>query len=341
MLDNTHFYYKLLRKYVIVFGNMFNNINLIRTSATDDSVEVERIKVPISYGPKEKYVTRLATDPNLLKEVQIVLPRMSFEISGIQYDAARQQNPLLKLAKGDNATRTQHQYMGTPYNINFELNVYARNIDDGTHIIEQILPYFHPDFTVSTIPVPTLGFMKDIPIILNDVKQSVSYEGAADSIRYIMWTMNFTLKGYFFGPITTPKIIRKAIANIFNDPSLVAGYVVRINTDSGNHGTFGIKDVVYQGPKYETATAYGIVLEWNAQNHRLVLGGVQGQFKVNNTIHCASTNAAFNIASFDVSPLKLAQYTVEPDPIDAEPGDDFGFTTTILEFPDTMSGNTA
>lgn len=322
----------------MVFGNMFNNINLIRTSATDDTVEVERFKVPIAYGPKDKYVTRLESDPDLLKPTQTLLPRMSFEITDINYDPNRQQNPLLKLAKSEDATRVSHQYMGTPYNINFDLNIYAKNIDDGNHIIEQIVPYFHPDFTVTTIPVPSLGYMKDIPIILNDVSSSTTYEGNWESIRYVYWTLKFTLKGYFFGPITTPKIIRKSIANIFNDPSLFAGATIRINTANGNNGVFGTKDVVYQGNRYDTASAYGIVLDWNKDLAKLTIGGAQGQFKVNSEIRSASTNAAYKIASFDTSPIKLTKITVEPDPIYAEPDDDFGYTETIIEFPDTITG---
>ena len=337
MLDNQHFYYKLLRKYVIVFGNMFNSITLIRTSAVDSSVEVERIKVPIAYGPKDKYVTRLGEDPDLKKGTQITLPRISYEITDIGYDSSRQQNALLHLAKGDTPSRAAHQYMGVPYNINFDLNIYAKNVDDGTHIIEQILPYFSPDFTVTTIPVPSLGFLKDVPIILENVGQSVNYEGNWESVRYINWTLKFTLKGYFFGPITTPKIIRKSIANIFNDPSLVTGATIRINTTDGNNGKFGIKDIVYQGEKYETATCYGIVTEWNAENQKLVIGGVQGQFKVNNWIRSASTNAKYNIASFDATPLHLLKVQVEPDPIDADPEDDFGYSISITEFPATLN----
>jgi hypothetical protein len=340
MLSNEHFYFKLLRKYVIVMGNMFNNINLIRTSAADDTLEVERFKVPIEYGPKEKYVTRLQTDSNLLKETQTTLPRMSFEITDINYDANRQQNPLLKLAKAEDASRVAHQYMGTPYNIGFDLNIYARNVDDGNHIIEQIVPYFHPDFTVTTIPVPTLGYLKDIPIVLNDVSPSITYEGNWESVRYVYWTLKFTVKGYFFGPITTPKIIRKSIANIFNDPNLFAGATVRINTSNGNNGTFGIKDVVYQGNRYETATAYGIVTHWSPDTGKLTIGGAQGQFRVNSAIRCASTNANYILESFDTSPMKLTQITVEPDPIDAEPEDDFGYTETIIEYPETIGANT-
>jgi hypothetical protein len=333
MLSDDYFYYKLLRKYVITFGNLFNKVTMIRRSA--DLTEIQRIKVPISYAPKEKYVTRMEGDPDLMRQVQAILPRMSFEITGITYDPARKQNSMVKIAKGETTSRVTTAYMGVPYDINFQLTIYARNIDDGTHILEQILPYFNPDYTETINPIPELGFLKDIPIILDDVNQSVSYEGDWEAVRYCYWTLNFSLKGYFWGPISSPKIIRKVTANIFNDPSLVTGNIIRINTGTGNNGTFQIEDTVYQGDNYQTATAFAKVVDWNAGNDRLVIGGAQGQWKVNNEVRAVSTNAVYNIASFDASPLKLTNITIEPDPITAGPEDDYGYTTTVVEWPDT------
>ena len=316
-------------------GNMFDNITLVRYNASD--VETKRIKVPIVYGPKDKFVTRIETDPDLLKDVGLILPRMSFELTNFSYDASRKQNSLLRVAKGDNASRVSSGYMGVPYDFNFELNIYAKTIDDGNHIMEQILPYFNPDYTVTITPVAELGFLKDIPIILNNVTQNIQYEGNYDSVRYVYFTLTFTLKGYFFGPISTPKIIRKAIANIFNDPSLVRGNVIRMNLANTGNGMFKTGDIIYQGNTYETATAYAFVNEWSNTNYRLVVGGAQGNFNVNNTIRAVTTNANYVIASFDATPLKLVKITVEPDPIDAEPEDDYGYSTTIEEYPNIAS----
>lgn len=324
-----------MRKYVITFGTIFNNITLIRTVAGSNT-ELERINVPISYAPKDKYVTRFESDPDLLSPTQTILPRMSFYITDVSYDAPRKQQSLLKMAKNETAYRSAHQYMGVPYDINFELAIYAKNTDDGLQILEQILPYFNPDYTIPITPIPTMEYIKDIPIVLNSVESNTTYEGDWNSVRYVIWTLKFTVKGYFYGPITTPKIIRKSIANIFNDPSLVAGYVIRINTDVGNNGTFIIQDTVYQGDNYTSASAYATVIKWDANSKYLIIGGAQGQFKTNNTIRAVSSNAVYTIESFDASPLKLAQITVEPDPLDAEPTDDFGYTETIIEFPDTL-----
>ena len=335
MLSNQHFYYQLTRKYVVIFGNMFNNVMLLRNDKQTGE-ELERIKVPIVYGPKEKYVTRLEQDPELQKEVAITLPRMSYELIGMNYDAARKQNSLLRQAKGNTETRVKSQYMGVPYNFEFELSVYAKNIDDCNHIIEQILPYFNPDYTVTINPVPEIGFLKDIPIVLNSVSTSTMYEGNYDTVRYVQASLAFTVKGYFYGPVSDPKIIRKVITNIFNDPSLQAGYVTRLNVTQGNEGSFNVNDTVYQGDGFDNAKAYGTVLSWNPGNAKLMLGGVQGQFRVGETVRAVSSNAAYQIASFDATPLKLAQITIEPDPLDAQPTDDFGYTTNISEFPDTL-----
>ncbi len=334
MLSDQTFYYKLLRKYVTLFGNMFNNIHVIRR-AIDTDVEIEKIKVPITYAPKEKYVTRLASDPDLLKSTQITLPRISYQMSGISYDKARKQNSLIRTAAASTTSRATSQFMGVPYDIDFDLFIYARNIDDGNQIIEQILPYFTPDYTVTINPVPAVGFMKDIPIIMNSIADNTTYEGNFDSIRYVYWTLKFTVKGYFYGPISTPKIIRKSIANIFNDPSLVLGNIIKMNLSNSANTTFIEGDTVYQGSNYNTATAYGIVYSWSPTTERLVVTGAQGNFKANTSIRSSSSNANCVIQSFDTAPVKLVNITVEPDPIDADIDDDFGYTTTIREYPDT------
>jgi hypothetical protein len=329
----THFYHKLTRKYVVLFGTMFNNITLVKTNQ-DSGAEIERMKIPITYAPKEKYISRLRSDPDLQRQIQIRLPRLSFELTGMAYDATRKQNSLLKVAKSNSSSTGKSSYMHVPYDLTFELNLYARNIDDGTQIVEQILPYFTPDYTVTINPVNSLGVLKDIPITLDSVQYNIEHEGNFDAIRFITWTLIFTMKVDFFGPVSNPKIIRKVIANIFNDPSLQAGYITRINMASGNSGKYYVDDIAYQGDNYEAANAYGIILSWSANTGKLALGGVQGQFKVDNTIRALSSNAAYQLDSFDIAPLKLAKITIEPDPITAEPDDDYGYTTDIQEWPD-------
>lgn len=332
MLGNAPFYHQLTRKAVVLFGRLFDDIIMKRVN-NQNGKEFNRFTVPVIYSPKEKMVTRIFSDPDLQKSIQIILPRMSFEITGIAYDATRKQNSLLKAARANTATRVNSMYMGVPYDITFALNIYARNIDDGTQIVEQILPFFNPDFTVATNMVPDLGFIKDVPVILNSVTNNIEYEGNFDSVRYVNWTLTFTMKMYYYGPISYPKIIRTVYANIYNDPSLKAGYITRINT-ANTTGQYKSDDIVFQGKSYNTANAYGIVVNYS-NTGMLTLGAVQGQFVVNNTIHAVSTNATSIIDSFDSSALKLAQITITPDPTNAEPTDDYGYNIDITEWPNT------
>jgi hypothetical protein len=293
--------------------------------------EIERMKIPIIYAPKEKYIARLNSDYDLNREIQVVLPRMSFELSGLSYDPARKQNSLTRNTKVSSQSQSNSQYVGVPYDLNFELNIYTRNIDDGTHIVEQILPYFNPDYTVSSMMVPEMGFVKDIPVILNSVAYDIEHEGNFDAVRFVTWKLSFTVKAHFYGPVSKTGIIKSSNANIYNDANLQNGYV-KINTTQGNNGTFGIDDIVYQGEDYKTATAYGTVTSWSPGNGKLLLGSAQGNFVANAFIRAVSTNAAYMLSSFDSSPLKLVHINVVPDPIDALPNSDYGFTTTITEY---------
>ena len=333
MLGNAHYYHQLTRKAVVLFGRLFDDISIIRKN-DQTGKEVNRFLVPIIYSPKEKMVTRVFSDPELTRQLQALLPRMSFEISGLTYDASRKQNSLLKASKPVTGGSTASSaYMGAPYDLNFQLNVYARNIDDGTHIIEQILPFFNPDFTVSASMVPDLGFIKDIPVILNNVTNNIEYEGNYDSVRYVYWTLNFTMKLHYYGPITTPKIIRTVYANIHNNENLNPSYITKMLLTNAN-GTFKLEDTIYQGSSIHTATAQGIVLSFREDTGLLTLGATQGSFVVNNNIHAVSTNANAVLSSFYNPPSKMVEIKIEPNPIDVEIGDDYGYTTTITEWPD-------
>lgn len=330
MLQNPHFYHSLTRKAVILFGRLFDDIYLIRKD-NNTGKEFSRSLVPIIYSPKEKMVTRIFSDPDLQRQVQTILPRMGFEITGIGYDASRKQNSLLKAAKANTTSHVSSMYMGVPYDISFTLNIYARNIDDGAQIVEQILPFFNPDFTVTTNMVPELGFLKDVPVVLTSVANDIQYEGNFDSVRYVNWTLNFTMKTYYYGPVSYPKIIRTVYTNIYNDHSLRSGYIARLNIED-DQGTFKVDDLVFQGKDYKTATAYGIIVDYSAENQKLILGAVQGQFTVNNKIHCVSTNGVCKLSSFEVAPQKMAEIKITPDPLNADPTDDYGYNVDITEY---------
>lgn len=220
MLQNRHFYHRTIRKVVVAFGTLFNNIQLIRYTK-DLSQEKERFRVPLSYGSKEKYVTRLFSDPNLIKSVSIVVPRISFEMTGMSYDPGRKQISTIRNFSANNSTRLNTQFVPIPYNFDFSLSIYVRNTEDGTQILEQILPYFTPDFNVTVDFIPGMDQKYDLPIILNSINTTTEYEGDFSSTRYITWDLDFTAKGYIWPSLSTGKYVRQANTNIIvsQDPS--------------------------------------------------------------------------------------------------------------------------
>jgi hypothetical protein len=184
---------------VILFGTLFNDIHINRE---DTSQGVTRtIKVPISYGPKEKMLARLDADPEL-KRPAIVLPRMSFELTDLNYGPTRKLNTIGKIvaANPNDTNAAKYQYTPVPYDLNFILSIAVKNADDGTRILEQILPFFTPNWNSTVDLIPELGIKLDIPIVLNAVSSEDSYEGDFEARRSIVWTLSFTMKGYIFGP---------------------------------------------------------------------------------------------------------------------------------------------
>jgi hypothetical protein len=201
-----------LRKYIIVFGTVFNDIYINRL---DNNEEVRQtLKVPLTYGPKDKVLARLEQNPQMLNQVGIVLPRISFEMTSLEYDPTRKLNTLNKLTKQSATAGTddevKYQYQPVPYDMQFEMNILVKNAEDGTRIVEQIVPYFTPDFTVSVNVVPEVDSARDIPIILNSITSQDEYEGTFTERRVLTWTLSFTMKGWLYGPTKKSKLIKLA-----------------------------------------------------------------------------------------------------------------------------------
>lgn len=214
------FYFSTIRKYVILFGTLFNDIHVTRTNATGSTVSL--LKVPLSYAPKEKMMVRFDNDPGIDREAATILPRMSFEMQSLTYDASRKLNTLGKaVVKDTSANKLKYQYNPVPYNFDFTLYVYVKNAEDGTKIIEQILPFFTPEWTSTVSLIPELGINMDIPIILNSVTSEDTYDGDFKTRRALIWTLNFTLKGYLYGPIRKNAVIKFANTTFYiPDPSI-------------------------------------------------------------------------------------------------------------------------
>ena len=211
-----NFYHGTIRRYVTLFGTLFNDIYVNRPDTARN--EIHTIKVPVTYGPKEKVLARLTADPGLNRKAAVVLPIISFEMTDIQYDGSRKLNTIGKRYKKDNSdpNRMYYQYNPVPYNISFSLSILVKNTDDGTRIVEQILPFFTPEWTATVSLIPDMDITMDIPIILSDVTLNDNYEGDFETRRALEWNMKFTLKGYLFGPIHRAAIIKFANAAIYS-----------------------------------------------------------------------------------------------------------------------------
>jgi hypothetical protein len=265
MLSNPHFYNRTIRKVVVAFGTLFNDIQVVRF-AKDGTPQLKML-VPLSYGAKEKYITRITSDPTLTKSVNTVVPRMSFNLDGMTYDASRKKQTTLQNFSYKPTTGVSSQYAPVPYNFDFSMSVYVRHTEDGTQILEQILPFFTPDFTVTVNFVDGMCQKYDMPVILNSVANNTDYEGDMMTTRLILWDFQFTAKGYIWPPVKTGR-----------------GLIGQYSNVGGNNGDGG----------YGSA----IVNFYDNINSNTVISNIQ----------------------------------IQTDPLDAEPGDEYGYTEVITEY---------
>ena len=212
-----YFYNEVLRRTVIAFGTLFNNITIKHLDGSDNTVSV--MKVPLAYGPTQKFLARIEQTPNLNKPTSITLPRMSFEFSGLTYDPSRKvsQTQTFLSKKVNSESTIKKAYMPVPYNMAFELSIMTKLNDDALQIIEQILPYFQPSYNVTVQMVGEINEKRDIPIILDSVNFTDDYEGDYTTRRTLIWTLNFTVKTYLFGPVDAQKDIRKVTLDYRTD----------------------------------------------------------------------------------------------------------------------------
>jgi hypothetical protein len=251
----TYFYHEIIRKTIISFGTLFNNIYIRHKNNSEEIVD--ETKVGIAYGPIQKFLAKIQQQSELNKAIQITLPRMSFEMTSIQYDSTRKANVTQTFKTCGNGNTIKKVYMPVPYNIGFQLNIMTKLQDDALQIVEQILPNFQPSFNLTVNLVDSIGEKRDIPIVLDSVLFTDDYEGDFSTRRTLIYTLNFTAKTYLFGPISdsTDGLIRK----------------VQVDYYAGSDVTTAKREM---------------------------------------------------------------RYTVTPDPVDAEPDDDFGFNESLEMFFD-------
>lgn len=251
----TYFYHEILRKTVIAFGTLFNDIHIQKENKT--GATISDLKVPLAYGPRSKFLSKLEQQQDLNKPTAISLPRMSFEMSSLAYDGSRKTSVTKTFKAVDNGGNVKKVFLPVPYNVGFQLNIMVKLNDDALQIIEQILPFFQPSFNVTLDLIDTIGEKRDIPVVLENISFTDEYEGDFSTRRVLTYTLNFMAKTYLFGPIaeSTEGLIRKVQVDYYADT--------------------------------DTTTA-----------------------------------------------KREVRYTAVPDPITAEPGDDFGFSETFTDFSD-------
>ena len=213
----THFYNEGMRRLTIAFGQIFNKI-VVQTKDANGSV-VKRFTVPLAYAPKEKFIVRLEQQANLQsdREVAITLPRLGFEITGLSYDPSRKLNKMNKTIRAksnEEGKKNNFNYTPVPYNINFSLYSFTATAENGLQIVEQILPFFQPEYTVTMNVVPEMQLVRDIPIILNSVNYEDTYNGEFTQRRAVIYTLQFTAKTYLYGPMSNQKVIKEVQADL-------------------------------------------------------------------------------------------------------------------------------
>ena len=211
------FYHETIRKIIIAFGTTFNNIQLVRKD--NDGNITQSMKVPLAYGPQQKWLVRLNEDADLSKQVAITLPRIGFEIQSLSYDPARKLNRVQKFKKikTGKANTLDTQFMPVPYNLSIQLYIMAKQSDDALQIVEQILPYFQPDYTLTVNDMTDMGIKRDVPIILNDISYEDNYQGDFETRRALIYTLDFTAKFYLYGPVTSTSVIKTVQVDQYAD----------------------------------------------------------------------------------------------------------------------------
>jgi hypothetical protein len=228
------FYHGHIRKYVILFGTLFNDIYINRVGSAGD--QVATIKVPIAYSPKDKLIVRTDQDPLLTRPFSVVYPRMGFELTSLNYSPTRKLSTVKKgYIKQDpnNDQRLKYLYNPVPYDMSFSLYIAVKNTEDGTRILEQILPYFTPDWTTTINLIPELDVKLDIPTVLINVTSEDIYEGNFTERRSLVWTLDFTMHGYVFGPVKKSEVITLANVNFFTSLDQTSNIEERITIKPG------------------------------------------------------------------------------------------------------------
>ena len=326
-------YNKIIRKCVIGFGTLFNNIEVRKEKS--DGTTYSRMKVPLAYGPRQKFLARLEQQADLNQKVAITVPRLSFEMTGISYDSSRKLAPTTLTLKANTKDAVKKQFTPVPYNIDFELNIISKTNDEALEITEQIVPVFQPSYQMTIKLVEDMNEYRDIPIILNSINYSDDYEGSFDDKKITLITMQFTVKSYIFGPVGTQGPIKKAKVDTTLDVDLtktrqIAYQVVpKAKTDKDQDGTTELAGAI---------TARNLVIE--VQDYSNI--PTQSYIEIGNEVFYVKSKTSPNKLSVrraqNGTTAAAAASGTKVDLIDAADDalltsdDDFGFGETIAYY---------
>ena len=231
MLTPVPFYHGIIRKSIVAFGALFSNIQIDRKDeGSVDGKTVQRLKVPVAYAPKEKWIIRIDEDPSLTNHVYTVLPIVSFEITGMNYDVSRKLNRINQISCYQDGAMTGTR-APAPYNLDISMYVISKTQEDALQIVEQILPYFNPEYTLSVKVIPETNTIMDVPVVLNNVSIQDDYEGDFQTRRFVTYTLQFTMKVNVFGPVADNNVIAQTNINV-NGPA-PAGHTATGDLNTG------------------------------------------------------------------------------------------------------------
>jgi hypothetical protein len=329
-----YFYHEILRRTVIAFGSLFNEISI--KHANNNGVVTNVIKVPLAYGPTQKFLARLEQSPDLNKPVQITLPRMSFEFTGLTYDPSRKSTTTQTFTSksATDGTETKKTYLPVPYNMQFELSIMSKINDDALQIVEQILPYFQPAYTISVELADIINEKRDVPVILENITMQDDYEGNFTTRRVLIYTLRFTVKTYLFGPVSSASkdIIKKT----------TIGYVVGDTTNTPT------REIVYSSEpraiKNYTGTILTNLAEDITSEDTLIVVNSASSINTNTYLDIEGEEVYVKLVSGNVLTVERGKdgTTATPHlsgaPVKSitaqdnaliEDGDDFGFSGTV------------
>ena len=338
MLGN-YYYHEILRKTIISFGTIFNDIHIRHRDGAGK--ETSDIRVPLAYGPMQKFLARLEQQADLNRATQITLPRMSFETTNIAYDATRK-GGITQTFKASDGSKLRKVFMPVPYNVGFELNILVKLNDDALQIIEQILPYFQPSFNVTIDLVNVIGEKRDVPLVLDNISFQDDYEGDFTTRRALIYTLNFTAKTYLFGPVSDSSegLIKKVQVDYYASVDtenarreLRYSATPQARQDYNNDNTTELKeDLTKAKTRMDVGDTSSLAVDM-----RIIIDKEIMKIK---QIVDANTIVVFRgydtIAATHLTGASIDVLTAADDAL-VEPDDDFGFNGVLETFNDSKS----